>query len=145
MTLGYSRRLFAQGTSDEKLATFLECHLKAFDHFGGLTYEILNDNTKSVVLERDFEGQKIRWNPTFWYFSQYYGFQPKVHRPYRAQTKGKVESGIKYVKRFLRGKVFVSLEHHNQCLLDWLLSTADYRVHGTTHRRPIEMFSLLPT
>ena len=61
LTLGYSRRFFAQGTSDEKLATFLECHLKAFDHFGGLTHEILYDNTKSVVLDRDFEGRKIRW------------------------------------------------------------------------------------
>jgi len=46
LTLGYSRRLFAQGTSDEKLATFLECHLKAFDHFGGLIHEILYDNTR---------------------------------------------------------------------------------------------------
>ena len=140
LTLGYSRRFFAQGTSDEKLATFLECHLKAFDHFGGLTHEILYDNTKSVVLERDFEGRKIRWNSTFWDFSRYYGFRPKVHQPYRPQTKGKVESSIKYVKRFLRGKVFVSLDHLNECLLDWILSTADYRVHGTTHRRPIDMF-----
>ena len=122
-------------------------YLLPSDKFGGkemikaeIWHEILYDNTKSVVLERDFEGQKIRWNPTFWDFSRYYGFQPQVHQPYRPQTKGKVESGIKYVKRFLRGKVFVSLEHLNQCLLDWLLRKADYRVHGTTHRRPIEMF-----
>jgi len=50
-----------------------------------------------------------------------------------------MESSIN-VKRFLRGNVFVSLDHLNECLLDWILSTADYRVHGTTHRRPIDMF-----
>jgi transposase len=63
-----------------------------------------------VVLERDFEGQKIRWQPIFWDFSRYYGFRPVVHPPYRAQTKGEVKSGIKYVKRFSRGKLFLSLE-----------------------------------
>ncbi|MCP2619678.1 IS21 family transposase [Candidatus Aminicenantes bacterium AC-334-K16] len=55
-TLGYRRRLFVQATLDERLATFLECHLGAFDHFGGVPLEILYDNTKSVVVERDFKG-----------------------------------------------------------------------------------------
>lgn len=140
MTLGYSRRLFALADFDEKLPTFINCHEKAFDHFGGLPHELIYDNTKTVVLDRDYAGRKIKWNATFWDFCTYYGFRAWAHRPYRAQTKGKVESGVKYVKRFLRGKRFESLAHLNQIIEQWLVQVADQRIHGTTHRKPIDMF-----
>ena len=58
-----------------------------------------------------------------------------------ALNKGKVESGVKYVKRFLRGKSFESLEHLNNALMAWVVNVADQRVHGTTHRKPAEMFA----
>lgn len=140
MRLGYSRRMYAVATRDEKLPAFLRSHEEAFSLFGGVPHEILYDNPKTVILARDFEGSRFEWNPVFWDFSRYYGFRPRPHRPYRPQTKGKVESGIKYVKRFLRGKSFESLEHLNACLLEWTMTVADQRVHGTTHRQPAEMF-----
>ena len=140
MTLGYSRRLFARATLDEKLPSFIGCHEAAFEHFGGIAHEYLYDNPKTVVLSRDFEGSRIEWNPVFWDFSTYRGFQPRVCRPYRAQTKGKVESGVKYVKRFLRGKAFDSLDHLNEALMNWILTVADERIHGTTHCKPSEVF-----
>ena len=140
MTLGYSRRMFSEGTWDEKLPSLLRCHEDAFDFFGGLPHELVYDNARAVVLSRDFEGRHVQWNPTFWDFATYYGFRPWAHRPYRAQSKGKVESGVKYVKRFLRGKRFASLEHLNESLLTWIVTVADQRIHGTTHRKPAEMF-----
>jgi transposase len=140
MTLGYSRRMYAVATGDEKLPAFLRCHEEAFSLLGGVPHEILYDNPKTVILARDFEGFRFEWNPVFWDFSRYYGFRPRPHRPYRPQTKGKVESGIKYVKRFLRGKSFENLEHLNACLLEWIMTVADQRVHGTTHRKPADMF-----
>ena len=51
-----------------------------------------------------------------------------------------MESGVKYVKRFLRGKSFASLEHLNESLLKWIVNVADQRIHGTTQRKPAEMF-----
>lgn len=141
MTLGYSRRMFAKGAMDEKIPTFIQCHVEAFDHFGGLPHEILYDNPKTVVLNRDFEGRQIRWNPTFWDFCRYYGFRACAHKPYRPQTKGKVEAGIKYIKRYLRGKSFESLDHLNTVLLSWIANVADQRTHGTTHRKPADMFA----
>jgi transposase len=141
MTLGYSRRMFAKGTWNEQLPTFLRSHEEAFDHFGGVTHEIIYDNPKTVVLARDLEGRQVKWNSTFWDFSRYYGFRAWAHRPYRAQTKGKVESGVKYVKRFLRGKAFESLEHLNESLANWIAKVADNRIHGTTHRKPAEVFA----
>jgi len=139
-TLGYSRRMYATATRDEKLPAFIRGHVEAFDLFGGVPHEILYDNLKSVVLARDFDGSRIQWNAQFWDFCGYYGFRPRPHKPYRPQTKGKVESGVKYVKRFLRGKEFASLEHLNEVLAEWIANVADQRIHGTTHRMPAEVF-----
>jgi len=94
MTLGYSRRMFSKGTWNEQLPTFLISHEEAFDHFGGLTHEYIYDNPKTVVLSRDLEGRRVKWNPTFWDFGRYYGFRAWAHRPYRAQTKDKVNPDI---------------------------------------------------
>jgi hypothetical protein len=53
-----------------------------------------------------------------------------------------VESGVKYVKRnFLPGRTFRDLEDFNAQLRDWLQTVADVRVHGTTHRRPLDRFA----
>jgi transposase len=107
MVLGYSRRLYVECTQDQTLASLLACHQHACDWFGGITEEILYDDPKTVVLKRDWEGRVIAWHPQCWDFAQYYGFTPRLCRPYRAQTQGKVASGIKYVKRsFIRGRPF---------------------------------------
>lgn len=139
MVLGYSRSLYAQAVLDQKLTTLILCHEQAWNWFGGRTQEILYDNPKTICLKRDAEGKHIEWNPLFLDFSRYYGFTPSLCRPYRARTKGKVESGIKYVKRnFLKGRQFHSLSHLNAELEHWIRTIADVRLHGTTHERPVD-------
>jgi transposase len=141
LVLGYSRCQYAEAVLDERLPTFLACHEHAFAWFGGLTTEILYDNPKTVVLRRDAAGTAIHWNPTFRDFAEYYGFLPKLCPLYRARTKGKVEAGIKYLKRsFLRGRRFASLADLNAQLQAWLRTVADQRVHGTTHEQPAARF-----
>jgi hypothetical protein len=84
----------------------------------------------------------VVWHPTYADFAQYYGFRPWAHWPYRPQTKGKTESGVKYVQRnALVGKQFRSWDHLNDWLLEWALTVADTRVHGTTHERPQARFA----
>jgi transposase len=141
--LGYSRRIYARAEEDEKLATFLACHERSFRWFEGLTLSILYDNPKTVCLTRDFEGKDIGWNPQFLDFTRYWGFTPKLCKPYRARTKGKVESGVKYVKRnffALYGRKFHSFEELNGKLEAWSLEIADERIHGTTHEKPSVRF-----
>ncbi len=140
MTLGFSRRAWAEGYENERMASLLAAHEHAFEHFGGCTSEILYDRMRTVS-SGTVEG-KPRWNPTFEAFAQHWGFEPRLCRPYRAQTKGKVESGVKYVKRnFLPGRVFRNLEDFNDQLRAWLAEVADVRIHGTTHERPIDRFA----
>ncbi len=138
-TLGYSRRLFTRGYTNEKLATLLDGHERAFRHFGGVTLTCLYDNPRTLVLGR--RENQVLWHPLFEDFARYYGFTPRACQPYRARTKGKVESGVKYVKRnALAGRRFASWEELNDWLERWTVEVADLRLHGTTHQRPIDRF-----
>ncbi len=140
LTLGYSRRSFYLACRDEQLPTFLDAHEQAFAYFGGHTTEHLYDRPRTVC--RPGDGGRIVWNPTFQAFAHYWGFDPRLCQPYRAQTKGKVESGVKYVKRnFLVGREFIDDVHLGEDLLGWMATTADVRIHGTTHERPIDRFA----
>jgi transposase len=139
-TLGYSRRLFTHGYPNERLATLLDGHERAFRHFGGVTLTCLYDNPRTLVLGRN--ESKVLWHPLFEDFARYYGFTPRACQPYRARTKGKVESGVKYVKRnALAGRRFTSWEELNSWLERWSAEVADRRIHGTTHERPSERFT----
>lgn len=148
-TLGYSRRGFYWATPDERLPQFLEAHERAFDHFGGHTREHLYDRPR-IVCRPDGDG-RWQWNPTFRAFADHWSFEPRLCRPYRAQTKGKVESGVKYVKRnFLPGRSFHDIDDFLAQLADWNTTIADLRIHGTTHEAPLERFAgerdaLIPT
>ncbi|MGB7729138.1 MAG: IS21 family transposase [Candidatus Acidiferrum sp.] len=97
-TMGYSRRLMAEVAVDQKIGTLLRMHEEAFRQMGGVPEEILYDRMKTVWLGSDERGE-IVWHPVFLDFARYWGFTPRLCRPYRAQTKGKVESGVKYLRR----------------------------------------------
>ena len=59
---------------------------------------------------------------------------------YRAQTKGKVESGVKYARRNMWPNLrFTDDADLNRQALEWCDVVANRRIHGTTHRVPGEM------
>lgn len=154
MTLGYSRRGYAEGFTSERIPDLLAAHERAFAYFGGRCEFLLYDRMRTVVLgtTTDEHGErKAKFNATFAAFADHWGFTPRLCRPYRAQTKGKVESGVKYVKRnFVPGRSFADLDDFNRQLALWQVEIADLRIHGTTHQRPIDRFAdevaaLVPT
>jgi transposase len=132
MTLGWSRTMYLEFTVSAESAWFLRCHVHAFHYFGGVPREVLHDNLKTAVVARDADGT-IHWHPPYLDFAHHYGFTPRPCRPYRAQTKGKVESGIKYVRgNFWVGLSFTDLADLNMQACVWLDRVANVRVHGTT-------------
>ena len=142
LVLGFSRRMFAKGYKNERVVNLLAGHEAAFAWFGGRPREILYDNPKTMVKGRDPDSEKIELNPTFRDFADHYGFKPRFCHPYRARTKGKIESGIKYIKKnFLAGRRFRDLDDLNRQLEEWLVTEADVRIHGTTGVRPIDRFA----
>lgn len=139
LTLGYSRRSAYVPYLDESLGAFLDAHEEAFTYFGGHTREHLYDRPRTVC--HPVVGGGRRWNATFKAFAEYWGFEPRLCQPYRAQTKGKVESGVKYFKRnFLPGRAFRDDTDLRAQITTWVQDVADVRVHGTTHERPIDRF-----
>jgi len=127
--------LYAQVVSDETTVTFLDCHRSAFEYFGGTVEEILYDNAKVVALSRTKEA--VIFNPSLIDFAGIYGFRPIVCKPFRPQTKGKVERSIRYIRdSFLEGEVFLDLADMQQKLLIWLESVANKRICSTTGIAP---------
>jgi len=142
MVLGYSRRIFVRAYYNERIESLLDGHAAAFDHFGGRTRTILYDNPRTIVMEKSETSGEVVWNRTFRDRMDFYGVEIKLCRYYRAQTKGKVESGVKYVKcNALAGRRFRDIDHLNEWLEQWCLTVADERMHGTTHERPSERFA----
>jgi transposase len=101
--------------------------------------EILYDNMKQVVIKRGADSKTHRFNESLLDFAGVTGFIPKLCRPYRAKTKGKVERSIGYIKdRFLCGRVFTSVDDINNQLLSWIENHANKRIHATTGEAPVE-------
>lgn len=145
-TLGWSRAAYVEFVPDERLETLLACHEHAFLAFGGVPREVLYDNMRTVVLERDRYGRgRHRFHPGFLDFAGHCGFRPRLCQPYRAQSKGKVERFICY----LRGSFWVPLASRlaaegvvadgaaaNLAVGRWLREVANARVHATTGEVP---------
>jgi transposase len=138
--LSYSRRIFVKAFLHERQGEWLEGIASAFQHFGGVPAEVLGDNARCLVLGRDRAAQTVTFHPAYVAFCRDWDVQPRACQPYRARTKGKTESGVKYVKRnAIAGRRFDSFAHLEAHLAEWLLA-ADQRVHGTTHERPADRF-----
>lgn len=145
-TLGYSRASFVRFTAGEDATTLCTCLEEALAFFGGVPEHILFDNAKSVVVERDAHGDgRHRWNRALLTLAERYGFEPKVCRPYRAKTKGKVERFNRYLKESFvvplaatlkQAGLRLDVEAANRHIGPWLTDVANARVHATTGERP---------
>jgi len=135
MLLGFSRAMYVEFVEHCTLETFMDCHIRAFGHLGGVPAEVLYDNMKNVVIGRD-KG-KPSFNVEFFHFARHYGFTPRVCPPYSPWVKGKVERPMNYIREsFWRGYAYSSLSQANQDVLHWKLEVADQRIHGT-HRQQV--------
>jgi transposase len=147
-TLGWSRMAYIEFCDDEKIETLIAAHENALRFFGGVPCEVLYDNMRTVVLERNTYGRGVhRFHPGFLDYARHAGFLPRLCQPYRAQTKGKVERFIGYLKGSFWVPFVASLrqaglgpDKHaaNAAVARWLREVANARVHATTHEVPAE-------
>ena len=140
MVLSYSRMVYLEFTLSEALEEFLRCHQNAFSFFCGVPRKILYDNLRLAVLAH--QGPDIRWNPRFMDFVGHYLFKPVACNPAAGWEKGRVERTIQYIRsNFLLGRRFRSLEELNASAVAWRDEKANRRIHKTTGKRPIDLFS----
>ncbi|MGH7445842.1 MAG: IS21 family transposase [Longimicrobiales bacterium] len=142
VVLGYSRVLWLRFYRRQDMRTLITGLEDAFTFFGGVPQELLFDQMKTVIT-RDLrlEGGALVRNAEFLRFAHHWGFTPRACRPYRAQTKGKVERPVRYVRgNFVYGREFLNdadLDHHRA---HWLERVANVRVHRTIKERPMVRF-----
>jgi transposase len=140
-TLGFSRRFHFWATTTEDAEHTYEGIVRAFEYFGGGVEEVLVDNQKCCVIDHRV-GDRVIFNERFVDLAGHYGFTPRACKPARAQTKGKDERMVGYVKHhfFVRYRSFESFSHLNALAEQWLREETDRRVHGTVREVVEERF-----
>ena len=133
MTLSYSRDPFCCYTASQDLATFWDCHRRAFAHFGGVPATIVYDRTKTVIRRHVGRGQATPLHPEAVAFAAHYGFASWLAAPGRPQTKGRVERQVELVRsHVLCGRGFASLAEMDAAFAAWLpvRRSQVHRTHG---------------
>jgi len=138
--LSYSRLMHVSVSSTPvDTEAFIRMHDEAFRYFGGCPEECVYDQTKLVVIREEF--RELELNNRFHQYATMAGFRIRACEGYDPESKGKVESGVKYVKNnALYGESFSAWQELEWYMKDWLKDTANVRVHGTTGRRPLEIY-----
>ena len=140
MTLAWSRHQYAEVVRDQTVATWLGCHRRAFEWFRGVPTKLIIDNPKCAITRACYHDPDV--HRSYAELAEGYGFLIAPCPVRDPKKKGRVEAGVKYVKRsFLPLREFRSLADANRQLHDWILSTAGNRLHGTTHQRPLTRFA----
>src|SRR5262249_47356712 len=142
VVLSWSRVLWVRfGFQQDQLTVLGGLH-RAFQAFGGVPRTLLFDRMRTAVSGAEADGTAI-FNAELLRFAAHYGFQPVACRPYRAQTKGRVERAVSYLRSsFFYARSFRDLADLNAQCEVWLAETANVRQHGTTGQTPTERLAL---
>jgi transposase len=139
LTLCFSRYAYYELVLDQTVPSFLGALRRAFEHFGGAPRRLKPDNLKAAVLI-DALGQRY-YQEDFFRFCRHYGTLPDAARPRTPTDKGRCERDIGYAKGSWRnGRDFPSFDEAQGSLARWRDGVANVRVHGTTQRRPCDLF-----
>lgn len=134
MRLSYSRLDYYERVYDQRVETFIQCHIHALYYFGGVPQYIKIDNLKAAILKANF--YEPVYQELYKNFASHYGFHPLPCMVRRPNDKGKVESGINYVKNnFFSGRNFTDEQDLREKLARWNTKT-NHRIHGTTRKVP---------
>jgi len=139
LVLCYSRHAYYEIVKNQDVETWCECHIHAFEYFGGVPGVIIPDNLKSGILKASYTDPLI--NRSYGDLANHYGFQVDPCIVGTPEHKGKVESGVKYVKNNFRPfRQYKDFSDANRQLKEWNRTVAEVRIHGTTRVQPIELF-----
>jgi transposase len=149
MTLSHSRHCYGELVFEQKIPTWIACHRRAFEFFGGVPAKLVIDNLKAAIVKAAIYDPLA--NRTYYECAEHYGFVISPCKPRTPEHKGKVERGVPYVRNaFMAGRTFRDIQDANVQLLDWIQNKAGLRNHGTTHQQPrivfenVEQKALLP-
>jgi transposase len=126
MVLCCSRHLFVRPVLVMDQRAWTECHVAAFDFFGGVPARLVPDNLKTGVDKPDLYDPKI--NRSYAELAEHYGTLIDPARAAKPKDKPRVERPMPYVRdSFWRGREFVSLQHMQEQAVLWCRDVAGRR------------------
>jgi transposase len=138
--LGYSRRQYISVVEDKKQSTLFRELIAAFIYMDGVPQEIKSDNQKACV-DRWEPGNPL-YNRKYLDFATWYRFSPQTITPRNPTENLKVERSFYYLeKSFLNARKFKDIADVKDQLQRWLNEVNDTRKHGTTKKRPIDLYA----
>ena len=133
--LSYSRIRYVEYTTSQDMTTFLNCHQRALQYIGGVPQRILYDNCRTVVSDR--VGDVVQFNDDLLRFAARYSFSPDACWMRDPESKGKVESTIKYIRSdFFYARPIEKLDLLNAQVLRWCDEVANEKQHSVTREVP---------
>ena len=96
MTLCFSRHQYAEIVFDQTARTWCGLHRRAFEFLGGVVGRVIIDNPKCAITKACYYDPEVQ--RSFRELAEGYGFQISPCPPKDPKKKGRVESGVKYVK-----------------------------------------------
>lgn len=136
--LSHSRIRYVEYVLSLDGVVFLNCLHRAFEYIGGVPKTVLFDNAKTVVSER--VGNTIRFQADLLQYAVAVGFEPRACWIADPESKGKVESTVKYVHQdFFYGEEFTSFEDLNARALEWC-NEVNREVHSTIQAIPHDVW-----
>lgn len=140
-TLGVSGCIFAYAVPSQKIESWLECHVQAFQFYGGVPQYVVCDNLKSAVIANKRDG--IYLNKHYEELAEYFHFAIAPARNRKPQDKGIVEAAVKWVQRgalaALRNHKFFSIDELNQALAE-KVELLNQRIRRDTKQSRLERF-----
>lgn len=139
VTLVFSRHQYVHVTHSQKLVDVIEGLEDAWEFFGGVVARVVLDNLRAAITKAD------RYDPifnrTFEEYSRHRGFVIDPAPLVMPTGKPHVERQVPYVREsFFRGETFLGRDHAQREVIGWCLGKAGLRIHGTTRKRPLEVF-----
>ena len=140
MTLSWSRHQYAELVYDQSILTWLGCHRRAFEWFNGVPGKVIIDNPKCAITKACYYQPTVQ--RAYAECAEGYGFMISPCPVRDPKKKGRVESGVKYVKKnFTPLRQFKNLADANAQLKSWILSVAGNRIHGSMREKPLTRFT----
>lgn len=141
MIMSHSRKKFVFFQDHPFCTTeFLQAHEIAFKYYGGRTQEIVYDQDRVMAVSEN-AGDLIL-TEAFDSYRKYIGFSVRLCRGFDPESKGKIESTVKYVKgNFLACRIYYGISELNSQGMAWLDRTANAKIHETTKMIPNVVFA----
>lgn len=134
----YSKRLFVRAYRRATLESFLDGHVQAFAHLGGVPLRLAYDNLKTAVI-RVGRGRERQLHRRFQELRSWCLFDSRFCNPAKGNEKGHVENLVKHTQRsFLTPLPAVAtLEELNEKLLRDCLAELDRPERDGRSRREL--------